>query len=50
MVVSPDESPMPAKVTHEQANRFAESFLRGLPHRATIASTLFRDRLDQLMA
>jgi len=50
VVVNPDEPPMPARVTYEQAKGFAESFLRGQPRRATIASTLFRDKLDQLKA
>jgi len=50
VVVNPDEPPMPAKVTYKQAKGFAESFLKGQPHRATIASTLFRDKLDQLKA
>ncbi len=27
---------------------FAQAWLRGQPRRATIASTLFRDKLDQL--
>lgn len=48
VVVNPDEPPMPAKVTYDQAKGFAQSFLRGQPRRATIASTLFRDKLDQL--
>lgn len=48
VVVNPDEPPMPAKVTWEQAKGFAESFLHGQPRRTTIASTLFRDKLDQL--
>jgi pyruvate dehydrogenase (quinone)/pyruvate oxidase len=48
VVVNPDEPPMPAKVTWQQAKGFAESFLHGQPRRATIASTLFRDKLDQL--
>jgi pyruvate dehydrogenase (quinone)/pyruvate oxidase len=50
VVVNPDEPPMPARVTYDQAKGFAESFLRGQPRRATIASTLFRDKLDQLKA
>jgi len=50
VVVNPDEPPMPARVTYEQAKGFAESFLRGQPRRATIASTLFRDKLDKLKA
>jgi pyruvate dehydrogenase (quinone)/pyruvate oxidase len=41
---------MPAKVTYQQAKGFAEAFLRGQPRKATIATTLFRDKLDQLKA
>jgi pyruvate dehydrogenase (quinone) len=48
VVVNADEPPMPAKVTYDQAKKFAESFLRGQPRKAAIASTLFRDKLDQL--
>ena len=48
VVVNPDEPPMPPKVRHDQAVRFAEAFLRGQPRRASIAATLFRDKLDQL--
>jgi pyruvate dehydrogenase (quinone) len=48
VVVNPDEPPMPAKVTWEQAKGFAGSFLHGQPRRAAITSTLFRDKLDQL--
>jgi pyruvate dehydrogenase (quinone) len=48
VVVNPDEPPMPPKVHYDQAKGFAQSFLRGQPRRATIASTLFRDRLDKL--
>jgi pyruvate dehydrogenase (quinone)/pyruvate oxidase len=48
VLVNPDEPPMPGKVTYEQAKGFAQAFLRGQPRRATIASTLFRDKLDQL--
>jgi pyruvate dehydrogenase (quinone) len=48
VMVNPDEPPMPPKVRHDQAVHFAESFLRGQPRRASIASTLFRDKLDQL--
>ena len=47
-MVNPDEPPMPAKVTYEQAKGFAQAWLRGQPLKATIASTLFRDKLDQL--
>jgi pyruvate dehydrogenase (quinone) len=46
--VDPNEPPMPGKVTYEQARKFALSFLRGQPHKAAIASTLFADRIEQL--
>jgi pyruvate dehydrogenase (quinone) len=46
--VNPDEPPMPGKVEYEQAKKFAEAFLRGQPHKATIATTLFRDKIEQL--
>ena len=48
VVVNPDEPPMPPKVTYKQAKGFAEAFLKGQPHRATIASTLFRDKIAEL--
>lgn len=48
VMVNPDEPPMPGKVTYEQAKGFAQAWLRGQPHKATMASTLFRDKLDQL--
>jgi pyruvate dehydrogenase (quinone) len=48
VMVNPDEPPMPAKIHYEEARKFLQSFLKGTPRRATIASTLFRDRLDQL--
>jgi hypothetical protein len=35
-------------VDTEQAKGFAQAWLRGQPRKATIASTLFRDKLDQL--
>jgi pyruvate dehydrogenase (quinone)/pyruvate oxidase len=46
--VNPDEPPMPPKVTYDQANGFVQSFLKGQPRRVSIASTVFRDKLDQL--
>ena len=39
---------MPGKVEYQQAKKFAEAFLRGQPRKATIATTLFRDKIDQL--
>jgi pyruvate dehydrogenase (quinone) len=50
VIVNPDEPPMPAKIHYDEARKFAESFLKGTPRRATIASTLFRDKIDQLKA
>jgi pyruvate dehydrogenase (quinone) len=50
VMVNPDEPPLPAKVSYDQAKGFALAWLRGQPHKATMASTLFRDKLDQLKA
>ena len=46
--VNPDEPPLPGKVEYQQAKKFAEAFLRGQPRKSTIATTLFRDKIDQL--
>ncbi|MGH9007367.1 MAG: thiamine pyrophosphate-dependent enzyme [Acidimicrobiales bacterium] len=48
VTVNPDEPPMPGKVQYEQAKGFLKSFLSGQPRRATIAHTLFRDKLSEL--
>jgi len=48
VLTNPDEPPLPPKVTREQAVKFAESFLRGQPHKASIASTIFRDKITEL--
>jgi pyruvate dehydrogenase (quinone) len=48
VMVNPDEPPMPGKVTYEQAKGFAQAWLRGQPRKATMASTLFRDKIEQL--
>jgi pyruvate dehydrogenase (quinone) len=45
--VNPDEPPLPGKVEYQQAKKFAEAFLRGQPRKATIATTLFRDKIEQ---
>ncbi|MDA0635676.1 thiamine pyrophosphate-binding protein [Nonomuraea sp. MCN248] len=45
--VDPDEPPMPGKVSYEQAKNFAQAFLRGQPRRASIATTLFKDKISQ---
>jgi pyruvate dehydrogenase (quinone) len=46
--VNPDEPPLPGKVEYKQAVKFAEAFLRGQPRKATIATTLFKDKIDEL--
>lgn len=46
--VNPDEPPMPGKVTYEQAKEFAKAFISGQPRKATIATTLFKDKIHQL--
>ncbi|MEW9549090.1 thiamine pyrophosphate-dependent enzyme [Nonomuraea sp. NPDC050783] len=46
--VNPNEPPMPGKVSYDQAKNFAQAFLKGQPHRAAIASTLFKDRIQKL--
>ena len=48
--VNPDELPPPGKVECKQAVKFAEAFLRGQPRKATIATTLFKDKIEQLKA
>jgi len=48
--VNPAEPPMPGKVEYDQAKNFALAFLRGQPQRATIATTLLKDRIQQLRA
>jgi pyruvate dehydrogenase (quinone) len=48
VVVNPDEPPMPSSISYDQASSFAKAFLQGQPRRASIASTIFRDKLDQL--
>lgn len=48
--VNPEEPPMPGKVEYEQAKKFAQAFLKGQPRKATIATTLFKDKIDQLKA
>ena len=46
--VNPAEPPLPGRVEYEQAKKFALAFMRGQPHKATIATTLLKDRIQQL--
>jgi pyruvate dehydrogenase (quinone) len=48
VAVNPDEPPMPGKISYDQAKKFAEAWLRGQPHKASIATTLFKDKIQQL--
>jgi pyruvate dehydrogenase (quinone)/pyruvate oxidase len=48
VAVDANEPPMPGRVEHQQAVNFAKAFLRGQPQRAAIATTLFKDRIQQM--
>jgi pyruvate dehydrogenase (quinone) len=48
VAVNPDEPPLPGKVSYQQAKKFAAAWLRGQPRRAAIATTLFKDKIQQL--
>jgi pyruvate dehydrogenase (quinone)/pyruvate oxidase len=47
VAVDPDEPPLPGKVSYDQAKKFAASWLKGQPHKASIATTLFKDKIQQ---
>ena len=48
-VVDPFEPPLPAKVTLDQAAKFARSLLRGEPNSQKIALTVLGDRIRELV-
>jgi pyruvate dehydrogenase (quinone) len=48
-VVDPFEPPLPAKVTLDQAAKFAKSLLRGEPNSQKIALTVLGDRIRELV-
>jgi pyruvate dehydrogenase (quinone) len=48
--VNPNEPPLPGKIEYAQAKKFTEAFLRGQPHKTTIATTLFKDKISELKA
>jgi pyruvate dehydrogenase (quinone)/pyruvate oxidase len=48
-VVDPLEPPMPARITMEQARKFATSLVRGEPNREAIALTVLRDKIRELV-
>jgi pyruvate dehydrogenase (quinone)/pyruvate oxidase len=46
--VDPNEPPLPGTVSYDQAKKFAAAWLKGQPHKASIAATLFKDKIQQL--
>ena len=48
-VVDPLEPPLPAKVTADQALKFAESLARGEPNRSKIALTALSDKVREMV-
>jgi pyruvate dehydrogenase (quinone)/pyruvate oxidase len=46
-VVGPFEPPLPAKITLDQATKFAESLARGEPNRGKIAWAVLSDRIRE---
>jgi pyruvate dehydrogenase (quinone)/pyruvate oxidase len=48
-IVDPFEPPLPAKVTADQALKFAESLARGEPNRSKIALTALSDKVRELV-
>ena len=48
-IVDPFEPPLPAKITMEQAAKFARSLLRGEPNRDKIALTVLADKVRELV-
>jgi pyruvate dehydrogenase (quinone) len=48
-LVDPFEPPLPAKITLDQATKFATSLIRGEPNREKIALTVLGDRVRELV-
>jgi len=48
-LVDPFEPPLPAKITLDQATKFATSLMRGEPNREKIALTVLGDRVRELV-
>ena len=48
-LVDPFEPPMPPKVSMRQAEKFAESLIRGEPNRGKILATVADDRIRELV-
>ncbi len=50
IVVDPNEPPMPSKIEAWQAKNFAEALARGQSDKGKIASTIFRNKLNELFS
>ena len=50
IVVDPNEPPMPSKIEAWQAAHFAEALAKGQSDRGKIASTIFRNKLNELFS
>jgi pyruvate dehydrogenase (quinone)/pyruvate oxidase len=48
-IVDPFTPPMPAKISLDQATKFAESLARGEPNRTRIAWTVLSDKVRELI-
>jgi pyruvate dehydrogenase (quinone) len=48
-VVDPNVPPVPAKITLEQATKFAQSLVRGEPNRSKVAWTVLSDKVRELI-
>jgi pyruvate dehydrogenase (quinone)/pyruvate oxidase len=48
-VVDPFVPPMPAKITLDQATKFAQSLARGEPNRSQIAWTVVSDKVREMI-
>jgi pyruvate dehydrogenase (quinone)/pyruvate oxidase len=48
-VVDPYEPPMPPQATLEQALQFAKSLIRGEPDGGKIVSTIFQDKIKEMI-
>ncbi len=48
-LVDPDEPPLPANITVEQAAKFVESLVRGEPKGTKIAMTVLKDKVRELV-
>jgi pyruvate dehydrogenase (quinone)/pyruvate oxidase len=48
-IVDPAEPPLPSKISAQQALHFAESLIRGEPHRGKIALTAISNKVREMI-